>query len=765
MNTLTNNILKYAIIIGLGIITFIPLYVANSLFFPFITGKAFLFRRIVEIIFALWLILVLREKGTSITGTEGSVAPRKNALTVAVTVFTVIVLVADILGVNPLRSIWSNSERMEGWITIVHLWAYFMVLSSVLTSKKSWHYFFNFVLASGFITAIYGLFQFFGWAEIHQGASRLDASLGNSAYMAVYMIINAFIAGYMAFVSYGKRAINKISATILVSVYTILFVLFSFIIYETETRGSILGLIGGILTACAFYAIFGRSKIENGQEKGQSNISRIISGGVIVLVIVLGVLFYFNKNANWIQKSPTLSRLASISIADTKTQGRAFIWPVAVKESFSSVRTSLIGTGQESFNYYFNKDYNPLMYGQEQWFDRAHSVYLDWLTASGLLGLLAYLALYVISLFYIWKSDLTIGQKSMFVALLTAYGIHNVFVFDNQTSYVMFFTVLAFIHSFKSGKICTWLGSSSKQVSEDYIVVRDYIFVPVIVIAFAVLFYFVNIRNIQANTRLITALRSCSGNSTPIASLFSDALSLNQTTESQEIREQLITCAENVLTSNNMPSQTKKEFYDLSKSEINKQIASTPNDARIYVLGGSLFNSVGDWATALPLLEKAHQLTPGKQSVDFDLATNYMNTGRSVDAVNITKIAYESAVDYALAKTAYVTALINNGQEDTAHKLFPNNPELFTDQRVISTYMKNKQYDKAIAIYKELLTQTPEDLQTRFYLAVAYLSDKENSLAIEQLKTIEDKSPQTKAQIDPIIQQVEAGKDILGGKQ
>ena len=35
-----------------------PLYVANSNFFPFITGKAFAFRIIVEIVLVLWLVSV-----------------------------------------------------------------------------------------------------------------------------------------------------------------------------------------------------------------------------------------------------------------------------------------------------------------------------------------------------------------------------------------------------------------------------------------------------------------------------------------------------------------------------------------------------------------------------------------------------------------------------------------------------------------------------------------------------------------------------------
>ena len=56
------KILRNASLFLIFIIPFIPLYVANSMFFPFITGKAFAFRILVEIIFALWLALMLYDK-------------------------------------------------------------------------------------------------------------------------------------------------------------------------------------------------------------------------------------------------------------------------------------------------------------------------------------------------------------------------------------------------------------------------------------------------------------------------------------------------------------------------------------------------------------------------------------------------------------------------------------------------------------------------------------------------------------------------------
>lgn len=746
MQNTFNDFLRYSIITGLAAIAFIPLYVANPLFFPFITGKAFAFRIIVEIVFALWLILLLREKGTDTVNTEKSVIPKINSLTISITVFTIITLIADIAGLNPLRSIWSNFERMEGWMIIIHLWAYFMVLSSVLTTKENWYKFFNVVLVSGAITAFYGLFQYYDWAVAHQG-DRVDASLGNAAYMAIYMLLNACLAAYMALVNFTKNSRSNILSWIYVAASA----LFSFVMFQTATRGTIIGWTLAVIVACGMYAIFGR------KEKGQSNTSRMIAGGLIVLIFLSGFLFYKNRNANWIQASPVLGRMANISLSDTKTQARGFIWPMAVKGVFESPKSAIIGIGQENFNYIFNSHYNPLMYGHEQWFDRAHSVFLDWLAAGGLLGLLAYLALYVLAFISIIKSNITIGQKSILTATLVGYGIHNIFVFDNQTSYIMFFTFLAYIHSFNRGKVLGLFKNHEKKPSEDWITVRDYILVPLALILLVLSLYFINIRSIQANARLIDALVACTNTQAVSVKSFENALKLNQTMANQEIREQLLNCASNIIQNPQVPETTKTEFYTLAQQEVVKHITAIPNDARMYIMAGTFFNNVGDPKAATSLLEKANELSPNKQSIVYELATNYFNIGRIPESLALLEKAYLSAPENYDAKVAYSIALVSAGQEAKAQTLFADEPGIFKDPRMIMAYMTSKQYGKAIEIYKKMIEKNPEDQKNYPALAYVYVISGQNSLAILTLEKMQLQFPTLKTQIDALIKQIREG--------
>src|SRR3989304_1576675 len=57
-----NRFLAIAIKTGTYLILFLPLVVFQGMFFPFISGKNFIFRIIIEIISAAWVILALRDR-------------------------------------------------------------------------------------------------------------------------------------------------------------------------------------------------------------------------------------------------------------------------------------------------------------------------------------------------------------------------------------------------------------------------------------------------------------------------------------------------------------------------------------------------------------------------------------------------------------------------------------------------------------------------------------------------------------------------------
>jgi Flp pilus assembly protein TadD len=806
------SIKKISLAIALAAIfavPFFPLVVANSYFFPFITGKAFVFRILVEVAFTAWVVLACVDQ---------KYRPRLTPIFWAVTLFTFVALVADLIGVNTLRSLWSNFERMEGWITIVHLWGLFVVATSLFGPQATaapaikgkgkdvdkeianpdhniwWRRWILTSVAVAAVIALIALLQLDGVLEVHQSATRVDATLGNAAYMAVYMLLSAGMAAYLlvsekitwtfrikkdhiwtywaAFLaalivlaafqsmSGGSASVGffqglhtfasghvvwflvalVVTAVSVLYPYYSLPLLFSFILFETQTRGTTLGLVGGVMLALLIYAIFARRS---------SMRSRQISGAVFCAIIILGAAFWLDRGVGFIQKNEVLSRLASISWNDTSSQARQYIWPMALD---GALERPLLGWGQENFNYLFNAHYNPHMYGQEQWFDRAHNVFLDWLVASGLVGLLAYLSLYVFLLRGIWKSKLSMAEKGVLIGLVAGYAVHNLFVFDNLASYVMFFALLAFVNSFTTGEPVRWFGS--KPVGAD---TAEYVIVPTAVVLLVAVLYFYNVRLIEANTRLISAMQSCQSPA-PDSTTFERALNVGVYGANQEIREQLMQCTGNILAAQQIPDPTKQAYFTLTAGQIQDQIASTPKDARIYTLGGAFFNNAGQSAQGEALLATAHALSPAKQSIVFELATDYVNDGKTAEATAMLKTAYESAPEDTQARNAYVSALVLSGHEAEARALVKNDPAIFDTAQMAGVYINLKEYDKALAVYRDLVKANPNDTDSRVMVARIQFTMGAYGDAIATLRTLEKDHPEMKTQIETAIGQIQSAQ-------
>ncbi|MDP2650286.1 MAG: hypothetical protein Q8P16_01855, partial [bacterium] len=79
------NILRGVVLTGVFALPLIVFIVASSLFFPYITGKNFAFRAIVEVMFAAWLLLSFM---------KAEYRPRLSALFISLAAFIGIVALA-----------------------------------------------------------------------------------------------------------------------------------------------------------------------------------------------------------------------------------------------------------------------------------------------------------------------------------------------------------------------------------------------------------------------------------------------------------------------------------------------------------------------------------------------------------------------------------------------------------------------------------------------------------------------------------------------
>lgn len=716
-----NYFLRRALIAGVFLFPFIVLIVPGNMFFPFITGKNFTFRIIVEILLGLYIALAVMEP---------KFRPKFSWLLGAFVILLFVIGLADLLGENPYKSFWSNYERMEGYVTFLHLFAYFVIVSSVLSTEKFWERLFQTSLGVSVILAYYGLLQVFNPLifPIHQGSTRVDASLGNSTYFAVYVVIHIFLAMFL-FLKHREWLGLKIF-------YGFSILLNLFILYETETRGAIIGLVGGMFLTSLIIALF---------EKDDKRTKKIATWGVVAIVATVGLFIAF-RDSPFIKDSRTFGRLAGISLNDAYRNPRIPIWTLAL-EGFKE--KPILGWGQENFNYVFNKYYTPNLYPQEQWFDRSHNIILDWLIAGGILGLLGYLSLYFLSLFYIWrKGEFSFKEKAVLTGLFAAYFFHNIFVFDHLVSLILFVTFLSYLHS-----------HSVRSLNEVPLPIKSPDFwlqksaLPVGIIFSLLLLYFLNWNPYFANLNLIKAI-AVSKNPEESIVFFKKSLAYDSF-GNQEIREQLMQYAINIRNSN-VPDSAKQEIAKLTVEEMKKMIEQAPNDPRHYLFFGSVLDAYGASAEGEKYLTKALELSPKKQSIIFQLGTHYLNIGNKEKALELFKYAYDLEPNYPEARLIYAMGAVYAGKSKLAEELIGN--ETIVDDRLLRAYMDNKQLDKAADIIKAKIALNPNDIETRLTLAAFYYQTGQRGSAVSIIKEIIAQNPDFKTQGESFIKDIEAGK-------
>jgi O-antigen ligase/tetratricopeptide (TPR) repeat protein len=722
MNTTIKNTLKWAVISGLFAVPFIPFIISRSLLFPFITGKGFTFRILIEILFGLWLLLALADP---------DFRPKWNYITKSIVVFVGIVFLADLFSKYPFKSFWSNYERMEGFVTIIHLAMFYFVVSSMFKAPKWWTWFWNTELVAGLIMAVYGFFQLAGKIAVDQGGVRLDGTLGNASYLAIYAVFNMFIALMMFY---------KTPQKVWKWVYGILFIAQGIVLYYTATRGAILGFIGGIILTALIIA----------WKERQNTTMRKVAAYLIGIVVVLALLFVAFRNSNFVKTSPVLSRFTEFSFNDSENIGRTDVWNMAIK---GAEERPILGWGQESFNYVFNTFYNPNMYAQEQWFDRTHNIVLDWLINAGVLGLLAYTSLFVALLYMLWKkTHITMEEKAMITGLMAAYVFNNMFVFDNLVSYILFFLFLAYVSS-QSETLLT--AKSPMHIKTETL---NYLATPVIVIAIVACVYFVNIPALKASTTLIQAI---SNQSSPQVNLddFTKVFSYNSF-GSPEALEQLISVSGQVIGTQSVDASVKQGFFSLADTQIKAQVSKTPQDARYLLLGGSFYNQVGQYDTAIPLLNNAIKYSPGKPAMYFELATSYLGKGNADQAFQLFTQGYNLATSAPDSQIVYAVGALYDNKPAIVQQMFAiiGQDTIISDDRILQAYVNLKDYTSAEAILGLRLQKTPTDYNSEFELASVYATSGQTAKAIQVLQDIETRNPSLKAQVDPYITQLQTGK-------
>jgi len=725
---------------ALFLVPFIPLYVSRSLFFPYITGKAFVFRFLVELAFVAWIFLVVFYK---------EYRPKKSSLLICLGIFILILIASTIFAVNPSRAFWSNFERMEGLITHLHLFAYFLVLAHVFT-KKDWFNLFSLFVVAGFFENLYALTQRLGYISSPQGGFRVDGTIGNPTYLAAYLIFIVAFSAMLWFWTEDKMAKYFYSFVGLFSLLTI---------YFTATRGAVLALIVGGILAAILYLIFG--PINTDKEKYYKKLVSIF----LILLIISPIGFWFVKDAEFIKERETLNRFATTyddisefvsnifsGEAKTNAQARTYIWAMsleAIKEK------PLLGWGLDNYNVVFSKYYRSELYSKEPWFDRSHNIFLDWAVSAGIPGLLAYLSLFISSTWMLWrlfkKGIMSLKFVIILSVLLLVYLIQNIFVFDQLATYIAFFAVLAFIHNLFISNSETF-----NKAEKSLLDFRDSSLVAtILLVIFILTVYFINVVPFLSNYNLLSALKYQNNDPQRAFNFYQKAISYNSL-GNQEIREQLTRFANTAGLSNQLSGEFEDRVLRFAISETERGIEESPLDPRAYLFAGTMYNSVGLYDRALEVFQAASELSPLKQQIYFEIANVYSAKGEFDKAIYTMEKAVAISPSYNEAVFNLVAIYILNNQPEKGDGLLI---ETFgktevADRLLIQAYSKIRDNQRLIRTWKVFIKGDPDNFDYRKGLIQTYFAAGDMNLAISELERAIEDFPSFAPEGENLIQQI-----------
>ena len=668
----------------------VPLIFKNGFLYSFIIPKTIYFRVIVEIIFAAYLVLIL---------SFPEYRPKINALSISVTIFILSLIVASVLGVDFQRSFWSTFERETGLFTLLHLYVFFIVLSNVFKDRKDWQRFFLISIAVGVICCL---------TVIPADAdARGGGAIGNSSFLASYLLFDIFFA--IAFL-----AENKLSGLRIFSIISLL--VFLTILLSIGARGAAVSFFGGLIL------FFMGSLFFSGKKK-----LAIITP--LVLILIAGVLIF---------AFPTIQNIIVSNLREIRA--RLIVWEIAWK---GFLERPVLGWGLENFNAVFAKYFNPKLflkeYGGEIWFDRAHNIVLDMLINSGIVGLVAYLSIFSVSIFFLFKKCFSenkerAGVNLAIICLFIAYFVQNLLVFDSISSYVIFFLTLSFVGFL--------IQEESFERNNNFVIsgfFRNLCYF-LIFIFMSACFYFGNIQpaNSARNTaKMVSADNfeekiefyqkslegfrySCETNKRLGSSLVVGTITLK---EDKEVLQRAIDLVKkealNDLQNNSFNLRLyivlakiyisnyriTRNYYHLYSAEnvLEEAIELSPKNQQLYWLLSDVKYKQGDFDSNVRLLKKAIDLEPRWNNSYWYLVSTYLMEERYEEALEVIKEGEKKGLNWRKNLNGF--------------------------KNVVSVYESLKDYETLCPIYKEMLASYPDDADSWFKFAVCLfnIEDKEGA--------------------------------------
>jgi len=768
----------------------IPLVIFAQFMSPFHVGKVLVFRTLIEIMLVLYVLLVWRDP---------SYLPKRHPILLAVFAFGLIFTITTITSVAPIQSWWGTLERMGGLFSFWHYIFFLTMMVSVLRTREHWQTLIDLTVCVAVVSALYGFLQKTHWTTIigADGRTRPFGTIGNAALFAGYELLVLFFG---VTVLLGRRLQNivtsnngwslvwwGIGASVALALLSHIFIWLSatwvvplgvtmlgiyrifassaygrilfyrvalgimlLAIIITAVRGSLLGIaIGGVVLLLAASTV-GRS------HKAKIFLLTLVAG---LGVFVIGSLLF--HNSKFIQSSSYLNRITDFSPATYTVQTRLWTWASGLQGWKETPKTILLGWGPENFNVPFGKHFNPNHFkgpGAETYFDRAHNMFIEVLVTMGIVGEIAYLAIFV-ALFFTFAKLMhgNRDQKALAIgglALAIAYMVHNSFIFDTSANFVVFFVILGFFIS-EDQPATEILRAPVRRIQEKQFSTTQKISATVMILAMATMIFRFSIQSARANFISTRAIIAEWQNDWPKAiSRYHQAIALTAPGH-YEIRQRFAQYLLDVYSAN--PSKLPTGFVE----EVQRAILALKQNqqenksdylpllylTRLYATLGKIDSAGSANATALDYANQALKLSPTFVRTYYEIAFVY-NTMHDYDSAMLNfKKAAELNPDVAL--TWWYLATIKSQQASNTNsnemrrealdyakiaieKGYGSSEE--ESLRIIDIAIKLNDIQSVVDAAKRLITINPNKITYWETLIAAQVRIGQNKEAIETIR-------------------------------
>lgn len=391
----------------------------------------------------LWGIWILIRK-------KNIILPSKN-ISIFVLLFLISWIISTLFSTNFYLSFFGSYMRQLGFFTYFAFFIIFFLLHDVINTEREIKYFYWGITIIAFIVGIIGLQQFFRlspWFERVRTESRIISTLGHADFLGHYLVM--VIPIILGFLFQVKNIYLKI-------LFFIEFIILFFTLLASYTRGS---WIAFLFTFPFFFIInYWKDKKKLKTILINKGLTSLLIVGIIGTIILFGYLEKKIYPSNTHLGTFTLKeRFTTIGhgLGLTQANPRGLTWRDSLnlfKDKILLSERLIFGLGPETFSFNFTpyKSLDLARYDRGKGYpDREHNEYLDILFPQGLLGLISFLGVILITSISFLKNLSKFPEENKFLITGTftgflAFLIQGLVLFGLSATYLYFWILTSFI--------------------------------------------------------------------------------------------------------------------------------------------------------------------------------------------------------------------------------------------------------------------------------------------------------------------------------